>query len=81
MNADQRILTYCKRLREMRMEQNLTQRAVAAYLYVSTRTYCDYESGRIRIPVDRLIRLAQMYDVSLDYISGLTDVMRPFPGQ
>ncbi|MBQ9814803.1 MAG: helix-turn-helix transcriptional regulator [Lachnospiraceae bacterium] len=80
MDTNRRVNAYINRIREIREEHNLTQRAVAAYLHVVTRTYCDYESGRIRMPIDRMIRLAKYYNVSMDYITGLTNVRGHFPG-
>ena len=79
MKFEERITAYYKRIRDIREENDLTQRAVAAYLHVVERTYCDYESGRIRIPIDRLIQLAHYYDVSMDYITGVSDIKGHFP--
>jgi transcriptional regulator with XRE-family HTH domain len=63
----------------MREERNLTQKNIAEVLGVSQRTYSDYESGRLRIPVDRLLTLAKYYDCSVDYISGASDSLRLYP--
>ena len=46
---------------------------------MSQRTYSDYESGRIKLPIDKLIELARFYDVSMDYICGITDRREDFP--
>lgn len=81
MATSERYYEYNKRIRQLREEHDLTQRFVAWILNVVTRTYCDYESGRIRIPIDRLIILAEYYDVSMDYITGITDVRGHFPKQ
>ena len=80
MNEKERATAYNKRLREIREEHDIPQRAVAAYLHVVQRTYSDYESGRIRIPLDCMILLAKYYDVSMDYLSGLTTEKGHFPG-
>lgn len=48
-------------------------------LHVGQRTYCDYESGKTRIPVERLLILAKYYDVSIDYISGASNVKNKYP--
>ena len=74
-------MRYTERLRTLREERSLTQESIAEVLTVSQRTYSDYESGRVRIPVDRLIKLAQFYNCSLDYISGASDLRRPYPGK
>ena len=52
---------------------------IADLLHVGQRTYSDYESGKTRIPVDSLIILAQYYNVSMDYISGVSNKKRQFP--
>lgn len=57
----------------------MTQSQVAALLQVGQRTYCDYELGKTRIPVDSLILLAKLYNVSMDYICGISDEKRSFP--
>ena len=57
----------------------LTQSEIARLLRVGQRTYCDYELGKTRIPIDSLIVLAKYYDVSMDYISGISDIRNEFP--
>jgi transcriptional regulator with XRE-family HTH domain len=48
-------------------------------LHIGQRTYADYESGKTRIPVDSLMMLARFYNVSMDYITGASDVRREYP--
>lgn len=72
-------MLYNERIREIREDANLTQRYVASVLHVGQRTYADYESGKTRIPVDRLLILAKYYNVSLDYITGASNLKTPFP--
>lgn len=48
-------------------------------LEVGQRTYADYENGKTRIPVKSLLVLARFYDVSMDYISGASNVKERFP--
>ncbi len=72
-------MNYAKRIRELREDHDLTQTFVASLLNVGQRTYCDYEFGKTRIPVDSLILLAKHYNVSMDYICGLTNRREPFP--
>ena len=72
-------MSYCERIRALRSDKDKTQAEIAAYLKVGQRTYCDYELGKTRIPVDSLILLAELYNVSVDYISGASDIRRPFP--
>ena len=72
-------MTYAERIRALREDHDLKQADVAAVLKVGQRTYCDYELGKTRIPVDSLIVLAKMYNVSMDYICGVSDEKRGFP--
>ena len=72
-------MTYAERIRALREDRDMTQTDVAAVLKVGQRTYCDYELGKTRVPVDSLITLAKMYNVSMDYICGVSDEKRQFP--
>lgn len=67
------------RLRDLREDRDLTQAEVAAYLCVKQNTYSQYETGTRQLPIDLLIRLAQYYGVSTDYILELTDNPAPYP--
>ena len=51
----------------------MKQIEIAKYLGVNQGTYSDYENGKINIPIDMLIRLADLYGVSLDYLVGRAD--------
>lgn len=62
-----------KRLRDLRENKNLTQTELSKVLFCSQRVYSNYELGDIDIPTAVLIRLADYYDVSVDYILGRTD--------
>jgi len=75
------IMIYYERIRDMREDNRYTQQAIANILSVAQRTYSDYESGRTRIPVDSLIVLAKFYNVSMDYITGVSNIQKPFPKQ
>ena len=57
-------------IRELREDRDLTQTALADYLGVRQTTYSKYELGRIEVPVEVLIKLADYYQVSLDYLVG-----------
>lgn len=59
------------RLRDLREDHDLTQKDVAKYLGIQQTTYSKYELGKINIPLDLLINLANLYHVSVDYILGL----------
>ncbi|MBQ7034849.1 MAG: helix-turn-helix transcriptional regulator [Clostridia bacterium] len=72
-------MSYSERIRMLREDQDKTQSDIAAMLNVGQRTYCDYELGKTRIPVDSLIILAKFYDVDMDYICGVSEVKKEFP--
>lgn len=52
----------------MREDSDKKQRELAEYLHIDQSTYSDYETGRINIPIEALIKLADFYDTSVDYI-------------
>ncbi|MBR6740379.1 MAG: helix-turn-helix transcriptional regulator [Clostridia bacterium] len=62
-----------KRIRDLREDNDLTQKALASMLSCSQQVYSNYELGQRDIPTDILIKLALFYDVSTDYILGLCD--------
>lgn len=72
-------MNYTERIRALREDHTKTQTQIAELLRIGQKTYSDYELGKTRIPVDSLIVLAKLYDVSMDYICGTSDVRRPFP--
>ena len=72
-------MNYADRIRALREDRDLTQTQIAQLLKVGQKTYSDYELGKTRIPVDSLIALAKLYNVSMDYISGISDKRNPFP--
>lgn len=68
-----------ERIKHLREDRDLKQRELAELLSVGQTTYSDYERGRLNIPVPVLIRLAEFYSTSIDYLVGLTDVPSPYP--
>lgn len=62
-----------QRIRDLREDSDKTQEDIAQYLIMKRGVYQRYESGEREIPVWALIKLAQYYHVSTDYILGLTD--------
>ena len=62
-----------KRIRDLREDHDLTQRAVGEALNVPQRTYAYYESGQRMIPPRVLCALADLYGVSVDYLLERTD--------
>ena len=61
------------KIKELREENNLSQKQVAEYLNIKQNTYSQYESGKRQLPIDVLISLAHYYNTTTDYILGLED--------
>ena len=61
------------RLKDLREDADLKQQQIADYLHIKQNTYSQYENGQRQIPIELLIKLAKYYNVSTDYILGLTD--------
>jgi len=59
----------------------LTQTDVASLLNIGQKTYSDYELGKTRIPLDSMLVLAKYYNVSMDYLCGVSNIKNPFPGK
>ena len=70
-----------ERIRNLREDSDLTQAEIGQRINVPQRTYAYYESGERMIPPQVLIALAQFYDVSVDYLLGLTDQKTPYSGK
>ena len=68
-----------ERIRNLREDADLTQAQLGACVNVPQRTYAYYETGERMIPPQVLISLARYYNVSVDYILGLTDQKQPYP--
>lgn len=64
---------YYGRLRDLREDSDLTQKEVGAILNTTQQQYAKYELGVQEIPTHHLIRLAEYYHVSIDYIVGRMD--------
>ena len=62
-----------QRIRDLREDNDLTQKQMAKTLNCSQQVYSNYELGQRDIPTDILIKLSKYYKVSTDYILGLTD--------
>ena len=67
------------RIRDLREDNDITQKAVAEYLSIRQNTYSQYENGLRQIPIELLIKLSFYYDISVDYILELTDIKTPYP--
>ena len=70
------MVTYIKRIRELREDTGKTQFEVAKILGTSQTMYARYERGANELPIRHLIKLSELYKVSVDYILGLSDDMK-----
>jgi len=68
-----------RRLKDLREDRELMQKEVAAVLKIDQRVYSTYETGKREIPLHHLITLADFYHTSLDYLTGRTSCMEPYP--
>jgi len=66
-------MAYYRRIREMREDHDLTQKALAEMLGMKQPQYFRYEQGYRDIPTDILIKLADLYGTTTDYLLGRTD--------
>ena len=64
------------RLKDLREENDLTQKDIAKILNISQTNYSKYELEKINIPIETLKKLAIFYNTSLDYILGLTNIKK-----
>ena len=62
-----------RRIRDLREDHDLTQKQMAEHLNCSQQVYSNYELGQRDIPTDILIKLSNFYQVSVDYILGISD--------
>lgn len=70
---------YFKRLKDTREDNDLLQKQIAIILKITRQQYGLYEKGKRDIPLDKLIKLAEFYNTSTDYLLGITDEMKPYP--
>lgn len=68
-----------RRIRDLREDEDKTQKEIGEILNMSQTGYNQYEIGKNDIPTNVLIKLAQYYRTSTDYILGLTNEKRPYP--
>ena len=69
-------MAYYRRLRDLREDHDLTQNQLIEILNMHKTTYTNYEQGKREIPFELAIRLAKIYNISLDYIAELTNEPR-----
>jgi len=64
---------YIKRIKDLREDSDKKQTEVAAYLGILQEVYSRYERGERTLPLEHLLKLADFYDVTTDYILGRTN--------
>ena len=69
---------YYQRLKDLREDNDLVQKQVAAYLGIDQRVYSNYEIGKREIPARFVVALAKFYGTSTDYILNLTNNPNPY---
>ena len=67
---------YFKRIEEMRVDSYLTIKEISIILGIHRDVYSRYEKGLRSVPIDILIRLTDLYDCSIDYLVGRTDLKK-----
>ncbi len=68
-----------ERIRDLRMDKDLSQTEMANLLHCTQQAYSNYELGQRDIPTAVLVELAHFHNTSVDYILGLTDEQKPYP--
>ena len=66
-------------IRNLRIDRGYTQQQIADYLHIKQNTYSQYEIGVLNYPIEVLMKLADFYSVSVDYLLGRTAVKDPYP--
>ena len=66
-----------QRIQDVRIDSDLSQKKIGEILHISQRSYSHYETGSRNIPIEMLIRLADYYDTTIDYLVGRTDNKEP----
>ena len=70
-------MNYAERMRNLRQDNDLSQKKIADMLEVAQTTYSQYELEKRPMPIDYLIALCKFYNVSADYMLGLSDKRNP----
>ena len=66
-----------QRIQDLRIDSDLSQKKIGEIHHISQRSYSHYETGSRNIPIEMLIRLADYYDTTIDYLVGRTDNKEP----
>lgn len=66
-------MTYYERIRALREDNDIPQNKLASHLKIAQNTYSQYETGKREIPIATLVEICKYFQVSADYILGLSD--------
>ncbi len=67
------------RIKQLREDNDYTQKYIANELKMKQPQYARYESGKREFPIDNIITLSRLYKTSIDYMLGETDEKKPYP--
>ena len=70
---------FSRRLKELRIAKNLIQEQVSALIDVSRPTYSNYETGLRKPSIQIINKIADVFEISVDWLFGRTDIMVPYP--
>ncbi len=69
-------MNYYQRLKDVREDRDLSQKEVADHLGITQSDYSKYELGKHMMGIDKYIKLAKFYNVSIDYLAGVVDTIK-----
>ena len=72
------LMNYRERIRAVREDRDLTQFEIGRIINKSQQGYNHIETGRAELKIDDLVTLCRYYDLSADYLIGLTDIPEPY---
>ena len=67
-----------ERIRNLREDKDITQKEMAEYLNIHQTTYSEYELGKSNFSIYALIKIADLFDTSIDYLVERTDEQKPY---
>ena len=67
-------MNYYQRLKDVREDNDKTQKEIAEYLNMDQSNYAKYENGKNMMGIDKYIKLAKYYNISLDYLAGIVEM-------
>lgn len=67
------MVVFSERLKELRKSKNLSQKELAKILHTTNSSVCDWECGRTEPNLDTVLKIAQFFEISTDFLFGLND--------